>query len=111
MYFEAWDEDEEALYLKIKELNALRAQRLPLIYGTTEVELVNEGVLVFKRKYFDEEVYVVLNAMEYEQDVVLPFNVVDLQRIDIQNAKVQKTKDGKGIYLPPWGYTILSNQP
>jgi glycosidase len=110
MYFTNWDKNEQELYEKVKELNTLRAKHLALIYGTTEYQLVNEGVLILKRKYFNEEVYVLLNATDKEQVVQMPFETLDLQVIDQQNPQAENEITDSGILLAPWGYRILSNQ-
>jgi glycosidase len=61
MQFEGLDENERILKAQVKEMAALRENNLALIYGTTDAEVKDNGLLVIKRKYFENEVWVAFN--------------------------------------------------
>ena len=111
MYFENWDADEQNLYQQVQTLNQLRAEHLPLIFGSTQFSLVNEKVLVLRRSYLNEEVVVFLNASGQKQQVTLPFETeAPLHELTKSPARASSDQEAEGYTLPPWSYLILSNQ-
>ncbi len=69
MEFSGLDADEAALLDKVKKLNELRATELALIYGTTEVEIIDPALLKITRSYFDEQVIIYINTSSQEKTV------------------------------------------
>lgn len=61
MEFGEYDQDEAALREKVIQLNNLRSSQLPLIFGSTEVEIQDEDILIITRKYLNQEVIILIN--------------------------------------------------
>jgi glycosidase len=61
MRFDHLNPQEEALRKQVEELTALRSNNLALIYGDFKWIKVSRDMLVYSRKYFDNEVVVVIN--------------------------------------------------
>lgn len=62
MRFDNYSKPESALKEDVKKLIALRKEHLALTYGTTELEVLENGLLEVRRRYFDDEVIVLINA-------------------------------------------------
>jgi hypothetical protein len=60
MKFENYDADEQKLLNHVTMLNELRATALPLLFGTTKMEVQN-GAIMIHRSYFDQEVVILIN--------------------------------------------------
>ena len=71
MRFDQYSDAENALRNKVKQLVALRKEHLALTYGTTELEVLPNGLLKIRRVYFDDEVLIFLNATHQSQEIAL----------------------------------------
>ena len=69
MKFDDYDKDEKQVLEACRTLNQLRSELLPLIYGTTEVEILNDHVLFIRRTYLSEEVVILINASSESQTI------------------------------------------
>lgn len=109
MKFDNYDEDEAQLLSKVKDLYHLRGTSLPLIYGNTEVINVNQHVLLIKRRYFQEEVWILLNNSDHTQHIELQNK---LQVLLAPDASFESSDDdGKHkLKLGARSYVYLTNQ-
>jgi len=71
MTFDGYDADELALLSEVKALVKLRNSNMALLYGSTEIEVVNADVLIIHRQYFDENVWIIINNGEEEVSIDL----------------------------------------
>lgn len=106
MYFEDLDADEQNLKLQVLRLNKMRASELPLLYGSTEVEVLNPSVLMIKRKYFDQEYTILFNVSDETQTVQWA-STHFYQDASLPN--LEQFKPNEGIELPPLSYRFLTN--
>lgn len=110
MKFKGYDEDELALKAKVVELNNLRSRELALIYGSTEVEIKKEYILLIRRKYLNQEVIVILNKSKEAQSLELENpNQKNYQSHFSKNA-IQKDQKIK-IELAPLSFEYLVSKP
>lgn len=108
MQFENYDGDEQALLMKVKELYHLRGSKLPLIYGSTEVSTINKHVLLIKRRYFQDEIWVLLNNSDHSQHIDLQSSWHILSGDDAE-LESNETDDTQKLKLGPRSYIYLSN--
>lgn len=106
MYFDDLDADEQNLKLQVVRLNNMRASQLPLLYGSTEVKVLNPSVLMIKRKYFDQE-YTILFNVSNETQTVQWASEHFYQDASLPN--LEQFKPNEGIELPPLSYRFLTN--
>lgn len=66
MRFDGYDADEKALLNKVKKLNTLRGENLALLYGSTEINQLENGLIEIKRVYLSETVLIYLNPTNRE---------------------------------------------
>ena len=100
MQFDGLDENEMNERRQVSELIRLRKKHMALIYGTTDVELLENGILHIKRKYLSNEVDVYFNNTEHSKTV----------KADIENVKEMFGKPPLGdgeIELSPYSYYFL----
>ncbi|WP_224485187.1 alpha-amylase family glycosyl hydrolase [Robertkochia aurantiaca] len=64
MKFEGLTARQAALLEKVSELTRMRRSNMALLYGSTQVAVPEEKVLLLKRKYFNNEVIVIFNKGE-----------------------------------------------
>lgn len=64
MQFSGYDTDEEALLKQVKKLNALRGNNLALLYGSTSVKQLQNGLVEITRIYLNQEIRIYLNPTE-----------------------------------------------
>ena len=72
MRFENLSAQEKGLKKKLSKLALLRSSHMAMTYGTTELNVLEEGVLLIKRSYFEQTVYIVLNVTKTEKQITLP---------------------------------------
>ena len=72
MRFENLSAQEKCLKKKLSKLALLRSSHMAMTYGTTELNVLEEGVLLIKRSYFEQTVYIVLNVTKTEKQITLP---------------------------------------
>ncbi|MCT4623503.1 MAG: alpha-amylase family glycosyl hydrolase [Schleiferiaceae bacterium] len=72
MLFDGLDEDEQKARDVISQLVKLRETNMALIYGTTSIELTEEGLMVIARTYLGQTVWVVLNNSDEELSMEWP---------------------------------------
>jgi len=63
MQFKDWNNHQKHLRNKVKKLIALRKNSMALLYGSTQVA-VKDNLLIIKRKYFDDSVVLVINKSD-----------------------------------------------
>jgi cyclomaltodextrinase len=109
MKFEDYDEDEAQLLSKVKKLYHLRGKSLPLIYGSTEAVSLNEYVILIKRRYFQDEVWILLNNSDHPQHVDIEENLeVMLSSEDL--ALLPGTVAKQKLRLEARSYIYLTDQ-
>lgn len=115
MKFENLDEDEQKLFRQSKKLNNLRGSQLPLIYGSTEIELPNEHVMLIRRQYFDDEVLILINTSTSIQHVELKVQKEpNLEMISLTHSPGVALEQQPGITLvelPPLSYEYFTFIP
>jgi glycosidase len=79
MKLEAWDADEAALFKTVQSLTKLRNSSMALLYGSTEVTVVSDDVLIIHRQYFEEHVWFIIN--KGEKQVSIDVDVFKLNNI------------------------------
>lgn len=72
MYFDQWTLHEQALFEKVQALNRARAEQLPLLYGSTEMELLGPEAFLIRRRYLHQEVVVLFNLSNKARYLSLP---------------------------------------
>ena len=61
MRFQNLNQHEQGLKDEISKLTKLRQENMAMLYGSTEILFVKDNVLVIRRKYFDNEVILMIN--------------------------------------------------
>ncbi len=110
MEFEGYDMDELALKNKVVELNKLRSTELALIYGSTEVEIENESIMVIRRKYLNQEVIVLINKSTEAKTLILENPKQKNYNIHFSKKSNQKEQKLK-IELAPLSFEYLISKP
>jgi glycosidase len=82
MKFEDWDADEAALFNTVQSLTKLRNSSMALMYGSTEVQVVNDDVIIIHRQYFNEHVWFIIN--KGAKEAMIPIELI--QQYGIENA-------------------------
>ena len=83
MKFDGLDEDEIALKSTVEDLIALRNNNMALLYGSTNVEVINDDVIVIHRQYFDQHVWFFINKGAGLAEI--PFNQLNLDGLEQPN--------------------------
>ena len=110
MEFEGYDMDELALKNKVVELNKVRSTELALIYGSTEVEIENESIMVIRRKYLNQEVIVLINKSTEAKTLILENPKQKNYNIHFSKKSNQKEQKLK-IELAPLSFEYLISKP
>jgi len=71
MQFLAYNQQEQDLLNKVKQLTHLRRSSMPLMYGSYVPLLVTKDVLVYARVYMGQEVIVALNKSAQPQNITV----------------------------------------
>ncbi|MGB0175881.1 MAG: alpha-amylase family glycosyl hydrolase, partial [Owenweeksia sp.] len=115
MQFNGLDKDETTLLEKVKKLNQLRSNQLPLIYGTTITRIHNGTVLEIRRTYFDEQVIVFINTSEEKQNVQIQAGPETTLQLHFNGGNVTNVNSQTiPLQLPPLGFeyvTLKQTQP
>lgn len=109
MRFDSLDTEELRLRERVAELTRLRRNHLPLIYGDLALLDTPGSTLAYVRKYFDEEVLVLLNrdTQPVSLNLVLPRHIT-ARTFTGQNGEKLEVKNGRAeITLPGLSYLIL----
>ncbi len=108
MRFTGYDIDEQKLLEQVKQLYQLRGTQLPLIYGSTEVTTINRHVLLIERRYFQDEIWVLLNNSDHTQHVELEddWHILMASDADLEDSHVDTSHKLK---LGPRAFIYLSN--
>jgi cyclomaltodextrinase len=109
MYFENWDKDEKELYVKVQELNRLRSSELALLYGSSEL-YIQGNLVIIKRDYFGKIIVSILNTSPKTSAVRLPFEIESLERINTKTKIIQSNMEFSGLDpIPGLSFHIYSN--
>ena len=76
MKFDGLDPDEQELFKTVQSLTRLRNSNMSLLYGSTDVQVVNDDVIIIHRQYFDEHVWFIIN--KGAKTVEVPLSVFDI---------------------------------
>jgi len=75
MQFDHYNQREKQLKNKVKELIQLRKNSMALLYGSTQIE-VRDNTMIITRRYFDEKISIIFNKsnsnINYQSTVVPP---------------------------------------
>ncbi len=107
MQFDGYDTDEKALLTNVKKLNTLRSENLALLYGSTEIQLLNNGLLEIIRTYLSEDVRIYINPTQ--KKLMAPAQPKGTSFTPVFH-KVYKAKDGKsksGFVVPAMGFEYV----
>lgn len=81
MKFENRNSKEQMLFNQVAELNRIRANEMPLLYGATSTYIQGE-LLFIRRDYFDESIVFVFNLSRQPQEIILPFEMEIKRNLD-----------------------------
>lgn len=74
MHFEDWNAKEQLMFEQLAELNRIRSSEMPLLYGSTQIDI--DGDLIYiRRDYFKQTIVFVFNLSEEKQSINLPYEV------------------------------------
>ena len=76
MQFDDLDADEKALKETVENLIALRNANMALLYGSTEISVINDDVMIIHRQYFDAHVWFFLNKGTTLSEI--PFSALNI---------------------------------
>ncbi len=112
MEFEGLDEDETELLKKVKELNKLRGSQLPLLYGSTNCEVNENGLMTITRQYLNQKVIVVINTSDSELNNILELDVAEKKLVKVIGGDgymlSAKLLGNTSVVIPPLSYVYLS---
>lgn len=109
MKFDNYDSDELELLEQVRTLNRLRGESLALIYGSTEIDITDNNVLIIHRHYLNESVWMLFNNSDKAVVVAdLPKKLLSASRIDTAEKTEVKTSQ---IELEPLSYQIFKSKP
>jgi glycosidase len=108
MKFEGYDAEETALLEKVKKLNHLRATNLALLYGSTEVIQLPNGLLKITRSYLNETVIVYLNPTKTSL-YTPPLTKGERLLVSFKSA-YSTAKNTKGFEIAPLSFEYLIKQ-
>ena len=109
MKFKNYDEDEAALLEQVKRLYHMRGSQLPLIYGSTEVKVIDERLLRIRRRYLQDEIMVLINNSDKKQPIELSENWYLLEA-GVNKTEANELSAGEKLRLAPRSYVFLINK-
>ena len=77
---------------------------MALLFGATQIEAMEEGVLIIRRSYFDQEVLILINPTEEPFEYTL-----EDERLSLFGSKMDRTGDQTTIRLAPLDFDYLIN--
>lgn len=106
MRFEGWNDKETDVKAAVDKLIEWRRNKLPLIYGTTEILESDEKRLVIKRSYFNEHVLIALNKNTQESRFQLK---LPEERETLFDHEITRNKEAptSALVLPPYGFEYI----
>ena len=94
------------IYWHIKKLNALRRSNIALQKGVQELIYSSKDQYVFKRKYGEEEVFVLLNKSDKESSVLLDLKAGNYR--DIYSGQFIGSGGKKSININAHGIVVIT---
>ncbi len=76
MQFDSLNKFESDVKNTVTQLAKLRSEHMALLYGDFELIKAEQDVFIYKRKYFDDEVYVYFNKSEQAVNVLMEDEIV-----------------------------------
>ena len=80
MKFNGYDADESELLETVKNLAHLRKNNMALNYGSTDITVFNDDVMIIHRQYFNDHVWFILN--KGNETASIPMSAINLQEIE-----------------------------
>ncbi len=111
MRFDAWNKHEAETKKITEQLTDLRANRLSLTYGDTELLEVSDKTFALARMYFDELTIAVFNKDDQERTIQLELPE-RYKRVKLNanfGGKVENEDAGISVTLPPRSFDYLTN--
>jgi cyclomaltodextrinase len=112
MYFENWNEKENALFESTAKCAKLRRDNMSLLYGDLKFITIEDELLVYSRKYFDENCLVIVNntAEQKELSIDLPvgFQKENLSSHFGQDFIINESNQ-LNIKINPFSFEIIVN--
>ena len=108
MKFDSYDADEAELLSHVSSLYQLRGTQLPLIYGSTEVTLVSDHVLMISRRYFQDEIKILINNSDEVENLQVEGQWNTLVKSDV-DLKMSDDETSYKLELGPRSFIYLSN--
>ena len=99
MRFSNWSEEESTTKAFVEEIMKLRRNRMSLIYGDTEVLVVEDDYIIILRKYFNEVTIAIL--YEGKEDATISFDIPEeIQEVElIPHFETKMEKKGTQISI------------
>ncbi|MFI5171225.1 MAG: alpha-amylase family glycosyl hydrolase [Chitinophagales bacterium] len=85
MRFDSLDKFEQDVKNTVTQLAKFRSQHMALLYGDFEIVRADDEVLIYRRTYFDDIIYVVFNKSNREQSADISLNE------ETKNYKIKPT--------------------
>lgn len=98
---------EERTKNTVQKLTDLRRSRMSLIYGDTEIVFASKTELILKRKYFDEETYILFNKSNAPADLEIQSSS-DNWRSEFGN-QLTSENGTLTVKVAPWEFEILTS--
>lgn len=104
MRFDGYTDLEQALVQDVQKLAELRGGKMALLYGATQIEATEEGVLIIRRSYFDQEVLILINPTEEPFEYTL-----EDERLSLFGSQMDKAGNQTTVRLAPLDFDYLIN--
>lgn len=106
MWFDNWNEQEQATQKRLKALIQLRKERMSLLYGDLKIVSKDDGLLVMERSYIGERTLIIIN--KNQTATALPDYLKDEAKAEnILIAVGSESRDGEMV-MNGRGYLILN---
>lgn len=112
MYFTGLNEKEQSVLANCRKLTQLRASKMALVYGNTQLIYADKKVMVYARSYFNQTILIALNrtAQAIEVDVDVPRNLQNLAFKSLVDDTKIETKKTVKIPVQPYQYQLFEIQ-
>lgn len=115
MKFEGYNADETELINRVRELTHIRKNNLALTYGSTNIQVLNDDVIVIHRQYFDQHVWMIVNKSNRE--ALISIDELEREKYGLEAVEegsagdLHMQMDDKGIYfvVKPFEFGVVVN--
>ncbi|HOK38341.1 MAG TPA: alpha-amylase family glycosyl hydrolase [Bacteroidales bacterium] len=112
MNFEDLDENQLETKNIVNKLISIRKNNIEFIYGTTRMLESRKGLIIYKRKFFDKESFILINQKNEIESIFIKKNYIeDLGNYVIQfGCSVKNTADDFVFVLKPYSFEIITKK-